>query len=300
MTIDVDFHAHSRDSEVNLYIDPAASPKTIDLKKAILHTINEPNWQNPTALGIYEVDGNRMRLCIAGERAGLKQQYPKQFAATPESANILVTLERDHPSEEELAIKGNWHLISLVVNGNLTAKDDLNFYCSCDGYELRLGESYGNVRTPTRLTSFMKDWPEDSKRLMILDAASSPKAINLRPARPGRLVSWGPNLEKEQMPEINGIYTLEKDRLTIAYRADGPMPRKVRVATRLRRDADGARKAAARVQAGHQEKACQKLTVIRPPTAAVPTVHFSSRDSQSGRRNQGLTRPMGRCARRER
>jgi uncharacterized protein (TIGR03067 family) len=65
-------------------IDPAASPRTIDL------TFTEGPLKGKTALGIYEIQDDTYRLC----RAAPGQARPSKFTSEPGSGLALMTYRR--------------------------------------------------------------------------------------------------------------------------------------------------------------------------------------------------------------
>ena len=76
-------------------LDAKASPKTIDLRGS------------GNALGIYEVAGDRLKLCLAQFAPALKTgQRPTSFVVEPDSGSILLTLERYEPAKKAEASRG--------------------------------------------------------------------------------------------------------------------------------------------------------------------------------------------------
>ena len=70
--------------EANIRIDAAKNPKTIDF------IFTDGPEKGKTSLGIYEVDGDDLKICL-----GLSRKYrPAQFATTQGSRNALETLKR--------------------------------------------------------------------------------------------------------------------------------------------------------------------------------------------------------------
>ena len=69
-------------------------------------------------MGIYELDGDRLKICLARHRlAKTEQRRPRHFAVEPSSADVLFVLERTRPSEDEKALYGHWAIVQLVENG---------------------------------------------------------------------------------------------------------------------------------------------------------------------------------------
>lgn len=68
-------------------LDPARRPKAIDFK-----------WQAPDGLftraGIYELKGDRLRICYVSYRPPAKLDRPTDFTVTPDAVRTLWELER--------------------------------------------------------------------------------------------------------------------------------------------------------------------------------------------------------------
>ena len=79
--------AQSQAPVLRYAVDPTAKPKTIDVL---------PGQQGDfIALGIYEIDGDRLKVCLAKYRPALKtDQRPKEFSVGADSNGVLFTLER--------------------------------------------------------------------------------------------------------------------------------------------------------------------------------------------------------------
>jgi uncharacterized protein (TIGR03067 family) len=73
------FRRGDQRQELKLSIDPAASPKEI--------TLTAPD--GTVRPGIYDVDGDRLKLCLSGT-----DQRPKDFTPTQGTRNALMVLER--------------------------------------------------------------------------------------------------------------------------------------------------------------------------------------------------------------
>ena len=68
-------------------IDPTATPKTIDI------TFTDGPGKDKTQKGIYELDGDTQKICIA--RPG--EPRPTDFVNKPDSGHIIEVLKRDKP-----------------------------------------------------------------------------------------------------------------------------------------------------------------------------------------------------------
>jgi uncharacterized protein (TIGR03067 family) len=71
--------------EVSLTIDPAKSPKQIDIRRT------PPGQEAHTALGIYRLEGDTLTICH--DPRG--QQRPTKFKTQPRSNQMLETLRRE-------------------------------------------------------------------------------------------------------------------------------------------------------------------------------------------------------------
>jgi uncharacterized protein (TIGR03067 family) len=72
-------------SEGTVKLDPTKKPKTIDV------TFTEGERKGKTALGIYEIESDAFRVCIA--RAG--DERPAEFSAEAGSGRILIVYKRE-------------------------------------------------------------------------------------------------------------------------------------------------------------------------------------------------------------
>ena len=98
-------------------IDPAATPKTFDLFQ--VYPAGEK--KRPAAQGIYQIDGDRLKICLTKcLPTPLLQEHiqrPNRFAIENSSADILFVLERYRPPEDEKALQGFWDIIWQVTDG---------------------------------------------------------------------------------------------------------------------------------------------------------------------------------------
>ena len=119
-------------------------------------------------LGIYEVDGDRLRLRFAQVLPEVKtQQRPRQFALEPGSGDILLDLRRDRLSDDEKTMREvEWNVVSLLDDGKPTPTENLKpLYAVCKDY------GFGIV---IRERGQMFFGP------MVLDAAKRPKTITMK------------------------------------------------------------------------------------------------------------------------
>lgn len=66
-------------------VDPSKKPKAIDVTRL------EGGGKGKTAKGIYELDGDTLKLCLA---IRLENERPTEFAASETSGLVLLTLKR--------------------------------------------------------------------------------------------------------------------------------------------------------------------------------------------------------------
>ena len=90
-------------------VDPTTAPRTIDL-------FSGAEQKNLAWLGIYQLDGNRLTICLNGNIPALKsQQRPSQFDRN--SGDAVLLLERYQPSDDERALQDQRTLISQIEDG---------------------------------------------------------------------------------------------------------------------------------------------------------------------------------------
>ena len=93
-------------------------PRWIDLHR--------PNDQSGGlfALGVYEIKGDQLKLCLANcESLRGTTQRPKSLAVEPLSGNVLLTLERYRPSADETDIQGHWSVATRIEDGETISSD---------------------------------------------------------------------------------------------------------------------------------------------------------------------------------
>jgi uncharacterized protein (TIGR03067 family) len=76
--------------ESTFTLDPAKKPKTIDFQ------ISKGPGRDKTLYGIYDLDGDKLKLCLnEGQRGG----RPTEFATPPNTRVSLVVMERVKPAK---------------------------------------------------------------------------------------------------------------------------------------------------------------------------------------------------------
>jgi uncharacterized protein (TIGR03067 family) len=216
-TMEIVTFSDGTDATFSYKIDPRSSPKTIDLlqptpESQAKHRPGDKEYQEAVvALGIYEIDGDRLRICLTRYEPSVKSdQRPKTLTIDPNSGNTLFVLQRYRLSEDEQAMQGNWSITTLFDNGRPVPPTELD---SPKGIRYSF---FGNTAYP------FIDVHIDSHRYSgapyVLAPAKQPKAITI--SRYNAFVS--PPEKREWL----GIYRFEDDKLTIAYRQNGPRPEK--------------------------------------------------------------------------
>jgi len=76
---------HSQESHTQFRLDPAKSPKQIDI---VIHW-RDPDWKDLTLLGIYSLDRERLTVCTNNQG-----KRPTEFQSTNENGNTLSTYQR--------------------------------------------------------------------------------------------------------------------------------------------------------------------------------------------------------------
>jgi RND family efflux transporter MFP subunit len=181
-------------------VNPTAAPKTIELYQPN----DSPNQERRlTALGIYEIEGERLKICLTRHFQSLKgvQPPPRRFAVEPGVGDILLTLERYRPSADETAMQGQWSIAESIEDGKPVAPSEVR-------------------KRNARFTDWCFDISDDSAHWWVngvftLDEAKQPKRIAILP--------YGGDTKDDVRL---GIYKFDGDRLTIAFRKGGPLPEK--------------------------------------------------------------------------
>ena len=190
-------------------IDPTLPTKTIDLHSS-------RGLGNRFAVsGIYEIEGNQLKICLRRNQPALKiDQRPKSFAVEPDSGDVLLVLRRCQFSEDEQAIEGNWAVIRQVEDGKpAVGEGPRTRRCRFRDYEFDLSETFPNSDVPK--TRYIGG-------LYTLDASKQPKTIAIYEYKS---VSERGRANSTRR-DILGIYKFDGDHLTIAYHQHGPRPEK--------------------------------------------------------------------------
>lgn len=195
-------------------IDPSTSPKTLDL-----WSYPPPaDRVRPELLGIYELDGRQLRVCLSKYLPMVAgQQRPEDFVVEPGSGEVLFALEREEPSEDEKAIRAAWDFVSVTKDGHDLPPEQFK--------SRRLDFSEFHFFMPIRKPD--GNWKIGSAGLYTLRSDEQSKAISLY-ARGAYLAQFAPmlfdGLESTEHMDLLGIYELVGQRLRIAYRKGGPRP----------------------------------------------------------------------------
>ena len=93
-----------------------------------------------SAVGIYQIDGDKLKICLARYLSCVKgDQRPKSFAIAPDSGDILFVLERFRPSQDDKAIEGDWTVVSHTENGKPIEDDGASYSFHNDS----IGDGFG-------------------------------------------------------------------------------------------------------------------------------------------------------------
>jgi uncharacterized protein (TIGR03067 family) len=182
-------------------IDPDATPKTVDLIQGL-----SPSGQpaEPSALGIYDIQGDQLKICLATCMPAIKHNRPpKSFSPRPESGEVLFVLRRHRLSDDEKAMQGHWNVGTRVRDGRPEPREKLkdnSFWISSGGVTIWEGQN------------------QSESGAFTLDTAKQPKEITI--------ILSEYEQGKEVIKRLCGIYEYHADRLTIAYRQGGPPPQK--------------------------------------------------------------------------
>ncbi|MBY0460837.1 MAG: TIGR03067 domain-containing protein, partial [Gemmataceae bacterium] len=91
-------------------LDPAKTPRTINL------SVREGQGKDSVMLGIYELDGDALKLCFDPEG----QARPTEFKADAKTGFVLVTLKKPKPAvEEAVDIVGRYRSELTEANGKV-------------------------------------------------------------------------------------------------------------------------------------------------------------------------------------
>jgi uncharacterized protein (TIGR03067 family) len=205
-TLDLlDYHQTGKEWDFQYSIDLTAAPKTLDLRDPQSAGSNEP-----LALGIYEIDGDRMRICLARYLPSVKSdQRPKRFAIAPDSGDILFVLEPYQPSGDEKVVQGLWSVVSQTEDGKPLSKNRL-LATTCSFGIGMIGIHEEKRPGGTVIAHF--------GGVCVLDGTKQPKSLT---------ISEFPYSDKSRKRRQSlGIYKLDGNRLTLAYHQGEPRPEK--------------------------------------------------------------------------
>ena len=193
-------------------VGSSAIPQWIDLYEPASHR------GGLFALGVYDLDGDRLKLCLAhaiGRPLGSVKR-PDQFAVPPSSGNVLLTLERYQPSADERRLQQAlyWSVLTHIEDG-ATIHDEKS-HVSDGTFKFTEYDAFHYCIKGT------DGWQ------YVLDPTRQPKTISII------------TLYRREEEKLSGIYKLGGSLLTIAYRKGDKPPEKFEVEARFRRHAVGA------------------------------------------------------------
>jgi uncharacterized protein (TIGR03067 family) len=181
---DVTFYPKRDKARTAFKLDAATTPRGIVL------TAQEGTDKGKSVSGIYDLQGDRLKLCLA-LRPGTKA--PTAFAAGPESGLLLLVLRREANliGGERDKLQGIWKAVGAEIGGRDATEDVLkNSKLVVKGNQLTIVRNYYDV-VHAEFT---------------VDPKAKPKTIDL-------VLKDGP--ENERGKTRRGIYKLEGDTLTL-------------------------------------------------------------------------------------
>ncbi len=198
--------------EFSCTLDLTAMPKALDLHR---HYEMGGTTGKLTGVGVYEIKGDRLTICLARALPWVKSSSrPKEVAVRPGSEDVLFVLERYRPAGDEQAVQGNWVVAEETDDGKLLSSQTLQ------------GRRY--LFSDQFVTLFLKaGGVAEQSWLWSIDAAKQPKTITMSGFESDG--EGGYKRDPKGSPkkeELRGIYRFEGKRLTIAFRKGDKLPEK--------------------------------------------------------------------------
>jgi RNA polymerase sigma factor (sigma-70 family) len=187
---EITFYPIRDKARVTFRLDPASSPKAITL------TEQEGDDKGASVPGIYELNGDRLKLCIVMKKSGAVR--PTEFVSPRGEDLLLLDLKREpkQVAEDKEKIQGTWQAVKMESEGREATEDEVK-----KGKFVIKGDKLTTVR-PDGFTS---------ESDITIDPAQRPKTIDLVP-------QTGPDTEKGKT--FRGIYKLDGDTLILCM--NGP------------------------------------------------------------------------------
>jgi uncharacterized protein (TIGR03067 family) len=176
-------------------LDPTTQPRGIDL-----HSSDGKTHQQ----GIYKITGDELALCLSKPGAA---ERPKGFAAGKGPSPVLLVLRRADPAElaalaDRQKLQGTWQVTRLEAEGDPDALT-----------KLTPPAQRGRLIFAGDHCTLRDDLTDDRDHTFTLDAAITPRGIDLKPAA--------------EPKTVRGVYRFNGDGLTLClnFAPDGERPK---------------------------------------------------------------------------
>ncbi len=208
------FSPKGEDRQSLYKLDPTKTPKGIEM------TPQDGPAKGKTVHGLYELDGDRLKLCLLNGPG----EEPKEFATTPGSNLRLLILKRkpaddkpaDKPKDDKEALQGVWRITTIVMGGK--EQDDA---------QARYEKTERYVISADRLV-IRYEIQENSDQGPVI-TQESVYTYDLDPTRTPKVLDMWPQYAPFKGTVVRGVYSLDGDVLKLcqALGVDGERPKEV-------------------------------------------------------------------------